>query len=82
VVISPNLIIRLFQAIVRGAPIEGSLFPVPLAPYGIFPYFFLAYLVMGAGWFLMLRSRSPEIIEAMEADIEASHLKFSDMHKV
>jgi amino acid transporter len=65
-----------------GIPIEGSLFPVPLAPYGIFPYFFLAYLVMGAGWFLMLRSRSPEIIEAMEADIEASHLKFSDMHKV
>ncbi len=65
-----------------GIPIEGSLFPVPPAPYGIFPYFFLAYLVMGAGWFLMLRSRSPEIIEAMEADIEASHLKFSDMHKV
>ena len=50
-----------------GLPGENSLFPVPTAPYNVFPYLFLLYLVVGAGWFLILRLRSPEIIEEMEA---------------
>jgi len=65
-----------------GIPGENSLFPVPAAPYNVFPYLFLLYLVVGAGWFLMLRLRSPEIIQEMEDDIEASHTRFSDMKKV
>jgi hypothetical protein len=43
---------------------------------------FLLYLVGGMGWFLIVRWRSPELIAAMENDIEASHTRFSDMHKV
>lgn len=65
-----------------GLPGESSLFPVPPAPFNVFPYLFLLYLAVGAGWFVMLRLRSPHILESMEADIEASHTKFSDMKKV
>ncbi|HEY9642667.1 MAG TPA: APC family permease [Coleofasciculaceae cyanobacterium] len=65
-----------------GIPGESSIFPVPPAPYNAFPYLFLVYLAIGAVWFFMLRSRSPEIIQAMEEDIEASHTRFSDMKKV
>ncbi|MBI4783444.1 MAG: APC family permease [Oscillatoriophycideae cyanobacterium NC_groundwater_1537_Pr4_S-0.65um_50_18] len=65
-----------------GLPGENSIFPVPPAPYNIFPYLFLAYLISGAVWFAILRSRSPEIIQVMENDIEASHTRFSDMKKV
>ncbi|MBW4695783.1 MAG: APC family permease [Lyngbya sp. HA4199-MV5] len=65
-----------------GVPGEGSLFPVPAAPYNVFPYLFLLYLVVGAGWFIMLRLRSPDLIQEMEEDIEASHTRFSDMKKV
>jgi amino acid transporter len=65
-----------------GLPGENSLFPVPAAPYNVFPYLFLLYLVVGAGWFVILRLRSPEIIQEMENDIEASHTRFNDMKKV
>jgi amino acid transporter len=65
-----------------GLPGEDSLFPVPAAPYNVFPYLFLLYLVVGAGWFLYMRLRFPEIIETMESDIEASHSRFSNMKKV
>ena len=65
-----------------GIPGENSLFPVPPAPYNVFPYLFLLYLVAGAGWFVMLRLRSPDLIQEIESDIEASHTKFQDMHKI
>jgi hypothetical protein len=58
------------------------LFPVPAAPYNVFPYLFLLYLVVGGGWFLILRLRNPDILQEMEDDIEASHTRFSDMRKV
>jgi amino acid transporter len=65
-----------------GVPGENSLFPVPAAPYNVFPYLFLLYLVVGGGWFLILRLRNPEILQDMEDDIEASHTRFSEMKKV
>lgn len=60
----------------------SSLFPTPVAPFNAFPYWFLLYMAIGAGWFLFLRFRSPEIIQEMENDIEATHTRFSDMKKV
>lgn len=60
----------------------SSTFPFPAAPYNIFPYLFLIYLVVGAVWFLILRTRSPQIIQEIERDIEASHTRFEGMKKV
>ena len=54
-------------------PVVGSVYPVPPAPYSLFPYLFLIYLAAGGGWFLMLRRRSPQIIEDMERALEAAH---------
>ncbi len=65
-----------------GLPGENSIFPIPPAPYNAFPYLFLIYMVVGAVWFFILRSRSPNLIQEMESDIEASHTRFSDMKKV
>lgn len=65
-----------------GLPGENSIFPIPAAPYNVFPYLFLVYLLVGVVWFFWLRSRSPEIIRTMEQDIEDSHARFSDMKKV
>ena len=58
-------------------PVIGSVYPVPPAPYNLFPYLFLVYLAVGGCWFFMLRRRSPQIIEHMERDMEAVHRKFS-----
>jgi amino acid transporter len=67
---------------IPGKNFLSEIFPIPAAPYNVFPYFFLLYLVLGGVWFAILRSRSPQIIDQMEADIEASHNRFSDMRKV
>ena len=40
------------------------------------------YLVVGGGWFLMLRLHSPEIIENMEVELEKIHTKLNEMKKV
>jgi len=39
-------------------PAVGSVYPVPSWPVNIFPYIFLGYLVLGIGWFMVLRSRT------------------------
>lgn len=63
-------------------PVVGSIYPVPASPFNVFPYLFLMYLVVGGGWFLMLRLHSPEIIENMELELEKIHTKFNEMKKV
>jgi amino acid transporter len=67
---------------IPGKNFLSEIFPIPAAPYNVFPYFFLLYLVLGGVWFAMLRSRSPRIIQQMEADIEDSHNRFGNMRKV
>jgi amino acid transporter len=63
-------------------PVVGSVYPVPAAPYNVFPYLFLVYMAIGIGWFLFLRSRSPQMVEEMERDLEAIDLKFTELRKV
>lgn len=58
--------------------IPGStLFPVPAAPYDVFPYLFLMYLCVTCGWFVLQRLRSPHIVRTMERRIEEIHAKFT-----
>jgi amino acid transporter len=60
--------------------IPGSnLFPVPEAPYNIFPWLFLLYLVVGCGWFLIQKRRSPKMVRRMKRSIEAIHVRFNDI---
>jgi amino acid transporter len=88
-----NIVVSVLAIIFMLIPVLGSIgvagdnflsknFPIPAAPYNVFPYYFLLYLALGAGWFAILRSRSPRIIQQMEADIEAAHNRFSEMKKV
>jgi hypothetical protein len=59
----------------------SSAFPVPATPYNVFPYLFLLYLIVGVGWFVILRLRSPNLIDQIEADIEASHASYHDLQR-
>ncbi len=63
-------------------PVVGSIYPLPASPFNVFPYLFLMYLMVGGGWFLMLRLHSPEIVENMELELEKIHTKFNEMKKV
>src|SRR5271154_781131 len=39
-------------------PAVGSVYPVPSWPVNIFPYIFVGYVLIGMGWFMMLRRRT------------------------
>jgi amino acid transporter len=59
--------------------IPGSnLFPVPKAPYNIFPYLFLLYIAAGFGWFVIQRMRYPKMVRRIEHSINAIHASFKD----
>ncbi|TAE58902.1 MAG: APC family permease [Nostocales cyanobacterium] len=56
----------------------NSLFPVPEAPYNIFPYLFLAYLFISCGWFLIKKQRSPHLATGMQQRVDEIHASFAD----
>ncbi|MDZ8082553.1 MAG: APC family permease [Nostoc sp. SerVER01] len=63
--------------------IPGStLFPVPEAPYNVFPYLFLLYILATCGWFIIKRLRSPNLVVKMRQGIEEIHTRFSDTRKI
>jgi amino acid transporter len=63
--------------------IPGStLFPVPEAPYNLFPYLFLFYLTITCGWFLIQRVRSPRLVGVMEQSIDEIHNRFAAFEPV
>lgn len=72
-----NLAIACTAVIFMVIPVIGSVYPVPAFPYNVFPYLFLMYLAVGAGFFWVLRQRSPQIIDSMQQDLEAVDSKFS-----
>jgi amino acid transporter len=50
----------------------GSVYPVPAYPYNIFPYLFLAYMVVGGLWALVLKVRSPQALLGIKHDLEGA----------
>ncbi|CAD5967701.1 putative cationic amino acid transporter [Planktothrix tepida] len=64
--------------IIGSVGIPGNqLFPVPEAPYNLFPYLFLLYLFVTCGWFVRQRTRSPKLVRTMERHIEEIHAQFT-----
>jgi len=48
----------------------GSIYPVPATPYNYFPWAFLAYMLIGAVWFFVLKMRAPQVLLGIEHDME------------
>jgi hypothetical protein len=48
----------------------GSVYPVPAAPYNYLPYGFALYMLVGVVWFVVLKSRMPQVLLAIEHDLE------------
>lgn len=73
-----NIVSAVLAILFMLVPVVGSVYPVPPFPFNVFPYLFLMYLVVGGGWFLTLRQRSPQTINNMEDDMEEEHSRFMD----
>ena len=57
-------------AVLMALSLVGSLFPVPAYPYNLLPYGFAAYMLIGAGWFFVLKARAPLVLDRVEHDME------------
>ncbi|MCU1608756.1 MAG: amino acid permease, partial [Pseudonocardiales bacterium] len=53
-------------------PTVGSFYPLPAYPVYLFPYIFLAYMVVGAGWLFVASRRRRGILREIETDLEAA----------
>jgi len=54
------------------ASVVGSLYPVPAYPMNLLPYIFLAYMVVGAIYFFILKASAPQTLLGIEKDMEVS----------
>ncbi|MBE9003109.1 APC family permease [Nostoc sp. LEGE 12447] len=67
----------MFIPLLGSVGIPGSkMFPVPEAPYNLFPYLFLIYISTACGWFFFQRLRSPKMVNRMVKAIDAIHIRF------
>lgn len=48
----------------------GSIYPVPAYPYNILPYGFALYMLLGVGWFFLVKMRTPHALLGVEHDLE------------
>ncbi|MBB5161659.1 APC family permease [Mycobacterium sp. AZCC_0083] len=53
-------------------PTIGSFYPLPPVPVRYFPYYFLAYMLVGVAWLAVLHRRDRNVLTAIEADLEAT----------
>jgi amino acid transporter len=54
------VIVSALATIAIGYVVYKNLIPVPASPYNTFPYIFLAWIVIGLAWYLVLKARDPE----------------------
>ena len=67
-----NILITVVALLCLLVPTIGSFYPLPPVPVRYFPYYFLAYLLVGGVWLAVLHRRDRTVISAMEADLEAT----------
>ena len=53
-----------------GIALLGSLYPVPPAPYNSLPYIYLALLLGGLTWSVVLKARSPVLVDTIGRDLD------------
>jgi amino acid transporter len=58
-------------------PIVGSVYPLPAAPYGYFPFIFVGWLAIGLVWYLY-RRLSSNMVADISGDLDRVHARFVD----
>jgi amino acid transporter len=67
-----NIAIMVLALLALLVPLVGSFYPLPPVPVRYFPYYFLAYLLVGVAWLAFLHRRDNTVLAAIEADLEAT----------
>ncbi|MBU3154528.1 hypothetical protein LL037_15290 [Clostridium estertheticum] len=71
-----DIIISVITLIVLLIPIVGSVYPLAAYPYNIFPFIFLAWLVVGGIWFVIQKVRKPGLLSNIKTEVNLSNEQF------
>ncbi len=67
-----DVVIGGLGAVLMFLSLVGSVYPVPSAPYNYFPYAFAAYMLVGAGWFFIIKAKNPQVLTGIAHDMEST----------
>jgi amino acid transporter len=67
-----NVVIAVIACAALAVPTIGSFVPVPPFPVRIFPYIFLAWMLVGGSWLYVLNRRKGHLFSEIEVDLETS----------
>jgi len=70
-----RVILAIVTAGIVAIPILGSVYPLPAAPYGYFPFIFAAWLLLGVAWYFYRRATAG-VDGAIEEDLDQVHEHF------
>lgn len=74
-----HIVLAIVTVVAVAIPLAGSVYPLPAAPYNLFPFIFVAWLVVGGLWFLMKKFQSPDFTADIDSELESVHQKFREM---
>jgi amino acid transporter len=69
-----HVVLSVVAGLALAVPTIGSFYPVPAFPVDIFPYIFLAWMLVGGGWLFKLSRSRRRMFTEIETDLEASML--------
>jgi len=66
-----HVVLGILGALLMSFVIFGSVYPEPEYPFNLLPYVFLAYLLVGAAWFGVLKFKAPQTLVSIQHDMES-----------
>jgi amino acid transporter len=65
-----NVVLACVAVLCLMVPTIGSFYPRPAWPVNLFPYIYLGWMAVGAGWLFIVNRRRPGILADIEVDLE------------
>jgi amino acid transporter len=75
-----HIVLAVIACICLAVPTVGSFYPVPAFPVDVFPYIFLAWVVLGGSWLFILSRRQRGMFAAIESDLDEAMLASANRH--
>jgi len=66
-----HVLLGVLGALLMSFVLFGSIYPEPEYPFNRLPYVFLAYALIGALWFAVLKFKSPQTLISIQHDMES-----------
>ena len=71
-----DIVLSVITFIILLIPIVGSVYPFPAYPYNLFPFIFLAWLVIGTVWFIIQKVKNPNLVFNIKTDVHRINEQF------